>query len=99
VTNLMFDTENDINSLLSYFSQLNRSTPKYIYLIFDQDINTIQERDNEIQDERKRRDGEMPFLNFSPLLGRSPEPTPNAISTSISTATSTVSSLPASTPN
>jgi hypothetical protein len=39
----------------------------------------------------------MPYLNFSPLLGGSPEATPNTISTSI--AISTVSSLPASTPN
>jgi hypothetical protein len=48
MTNLIFNAKNDINSLLSHFSQLNRSTPKYIYLVFDQDINTIQERDNEI---------------------------------------------------
>jgi hypothetical protein len=37
------------------------------------------------------------FLNFSPLLGGSPETATNAISTS--TATSTASSLPVSTPN
>jgi hypothetical protein len=97
VTNRIFDAKNDINGLLSHFSQSNRSTPKHIYLVFNQDINTIQERDNEIQDKRKRRDGEMPYLNFSPLLGGSPKATPNTISTS--TATSTASSLPASTPN
>jgi hypothetical protein len=39
----------------------------------------------------------MPFLDFSPPLGGSPNTTPNVISTS--TITSTASPLPASTPN
>jgi hypothetical protein len=39
----------------------------------------------------------MPFLNYTPSLGGSPNITPNTIS--ISTAISTVFSFPASTPN
>jgi hypothetical protein len=93
VTKLIYKAEKAINGLLSHFSQSNRSTPKHIYLVFDQDINTIQERDDEIQDERKRADREMPFLIFTPPLRGSPDTTSNTISTS------TVSSLPASTPN
>jgi hypothetical protein len=71
--------------------------PKHIYLVFDQDINIIQERDNEIQDKRERAKRDIPFLDFSPLLGGSPNTTSNIISISI--AISTASSFPASTPN
>ena len=98
MTNLIYEAENNIDGLLSHFSQSNKSTPKHIYLVFDQDINKIQARDNEIQDKCKRRNGEMPYLlDFSPPLGDSPDTTPNVVSTS--TVTSTASSLPASTPN
>jgi hypothetical protein len=97
VTSQILEAEKDINSLLSHFNQSNRSTPKHIYLVFDQDINTIQERDDEIQDERERADEDIPFLDYSPPVGGSPDTTPNVIS--ISTDTSTASSFPASTPN
>jgi hypothetical protein len=97
VTSQIFEAEKDINSLLSHFNQSNKSTPKHIYLVFDQDINTIQERDDEIQEERERANGDIPFLDYSPLLGGSPDTTPNVISTS--TDISTVSSFPASTPD
>ena len=98
MTSQIFEAEKDINGLLSHFNQSNRSTPKHIYLVFDQDINTIQERDDEIQDKRERRDREMPYLlDFSPLLGGSPDTTSNVISISI--VVSMASSFPASTPN
>jgi hypothetical protein len=97
VTSQIFEAEKDINSLLSHFNQSNKSTPKHIYLVFDQDINTIQERDDEIQDERERAERDIPFLDFSPPLGGSPDTTSNVISTS--TVASTASSFPASTPN
>ena len=93
MTKLIYEAKKAIDSLLSHFSQLNKSTPKHIYLVFDQDINIIQERDDEIQDERERANREMPFLIFTPLLRGSPDTTSNTISTS------TASSLPTSTPN
>ena len=46
----------------------------------------------------KEENREMPYLlDFSPLLGDSPDTTPNIVSISI--VISMVSSLPASTPN
>ena len=71
--------------------------PKHIYLIFNQDINIIQERDNKIQDKRKRANTDISFLDYSPLLGGSPNTTPNVISMSI--VISTLSSFPALTSN
>jgi len=93
MTSQIFEAKKDFNSLLYHFNYSNRSTPKHIYLVFDQDNNIIQERDNEIQDERERADREMPLLIFTPLLGGSPNTTSNVISIS------TASSLLASTPN
>ena len=58
----------------------------------------MQARDDKIQDKRERRDREMSYLlDFSPLLGDSPDTTPNIVSISI--VISIVPSLPSSTPN
>lgn len=57
--------------------------------------NAIQEIDDEILDKSKRRDRDIPLWIYSPLLGGSPDTTPNIISISISI----VSSFPSLTPN